>query len=129
MPLDPLHAEIAGIALHLAGTGRAALAGGGAMVGAVLHPDELAADKTLALFGRASARDLVDVDALLTRYGRDRLLELAAEKDPGFSPSVFADALAAAAARPAAAFSELGLSDAQAARLRERAEVWRGAID
>ena len=33
-------------------------------VGAVLHPDELAADKTLALFGRGSARDLVDVDAL-----------------------------------------------------------------
>jgi len=29
-------------------------------VGAVLHPDELAADKTLALFGRGAARDLVD---------------------------------------------------------------------
>lgn len=29
--------------------------------GPVLHPDEVAADKTLALFGRAAARDLVDV--------------------------------------------------------------------
>ena len=29
-------------------------------VGAVLHPDELAADKTLALFGRGAARDLVE---------------------------------------------------------------------
>lgn len=32
--------------------------------GKVLHPDEVAADKTLALFGRAAARDLVDVAAL-----------------------------------------------------------------
>lgn len=32
-------------------------------VGQVLHPDELAADKMLALFGRAAARDLVDVSA------------------------------------------------------------------
>ena len=32
--------------------------------GRVLHPDEVAADKTLALFGRAAARDLVDVAAL-----------------------------------------------------------------
>jgi hypothetical protein len=34
----------------------------------VLHPDELAADKTLALLGRAAARDLVDVAALSKRY-------------------------------------------------------------
>jgi hypothetical protein len=31
------------------------------------HPDEVAADKTLALFGRAAARDLVDVAALSER--------------------------------------------------------------
>jgi len=62
-------------------------------VGAVLHPDELAADKTLALFGRGAARDLVDVDALAGRFGHARLLELAAAKDPGFDAAVFADAL------------------------------------
>ncbi len=53
-------------------------------VGAVLHLDELAADKTSALFGRAEARDLVDVNALAGRYSRERLLELAVTKDPGF---------------------------------------------
>ena len=36
--------------------------------GRVLHPDEVAADKTLALFGRAAARDHVDVAALTARY-------------------------------------------------------------
>ena len=53
--------------------------------GRVLHPDEVAAaDKTLALFGRAAARDLVDVAALSERYPLERLCELAAEKDAGF---------------------------------------------
>lgn len=33
-------------------------------IGHILHPDEVAADKVLALFGRAAARDLVDVIAL-----------------------------------------------------------------
>jgi hypothetical protein len=59
--------------------------------GRVLHPDEVAADKTLALFGRAAARDLVDVAALSGRYTLEQLCELAAEKAPGstaeFSPT------------------------------------------
>jgi len=87
-------------------------------VGAVLHPDELAADKTLALFGRGAARDLVDVDALAGRFGRARLLELAAAKDPGFDAAVFADALGYAAARPAQAFAELGVDEQGAAGCR-----------
>jgi hypothetical protein len=66
--------------------------------GRVLHPEDVAADKTLALFGRAAARFLVDVAALSERYTLEQLCELAAEKDPGFDRSVFADALAAAAA-------------------------------
>jgi hypothetical protein len=75
----------------------------------VLHPDEVAADKTLALFGRAAARDLVDVAALSERYTLQQPCELAAEKDAGFDRRVLADALAAAAAHPDAAFAELGL--------------------
>src|SRR5512133_539440 len=45
--------------------------------GRVLYPDETVADKTLALFGRAAARDLVDVAALSERYTLERLCELA----------------------------------------------------
>jgi hypothetical protein len=40
----------------------------------VLHPDEVAADKTLALFGRAAARDLVDVAALYVAHPSDELV-------------------------------------------------------
>src|SRR4051794_12046229 len=73
-------------------------------VGPVLHPDELAADKVLALFGRAAARDLVDVRALGKRYDQEEMLALAAEKDPGFDRAVFAQALLAATDRADAAF-------------------------
>ncbi|MGH3928061.1 MAG: nucleotidyl transferase AbiEii/AbiGii toxin family protein [Pseudonocardiaceae bacterium] len=43
-------------------------------IGPVLHPDDLAADKVLALWDRARPRDYFDVNALLKRYGPDRLL-------------------------------------------------------
>ena len=52
-----------------------------------LSGEELAVDKVLAVFGRAEARDFVDLMALEPRYGLDRLCELAAEKDLGFTPA------------------------------------------
>lgn len=93
--------------------------------GHVLHLDEVAADKTLALFGRAAARDLVDVHALSRRYTLDQLCALAAEKDAGFSHPVLADALNAAAAHSDAAFTELGLQRETVASLRNWANNWR----
>ena len=96
--------------------------------GRVLHPDEVAADKTLALFGRAAARDLVDVAALLGRYTLEQLCGLAAEKDAGFDHRVFADALAAAAAHSDAAFAELGLGPATVASLRASTAGWRAQL-
>jgi hypothetical protein len=51
---------------------------------------ELAVDKVLAVFGRAEARDFVDLMAIEERYGLERLFELAAEKDRGFTPELFA---------------------------------------
>lgn len=59
----------------------------------MLTGEELAADKLLALFGRAEARDFVDLLAVEPRYGLDRLCGLAAEKDLGFTPAVFAEML------------------------------------
>jgi len=96
--------------------------------GRVLHPDEVAADKTLALFGRAAARDLVDVAALLDRYSLQQLCALAEEKDAGFNPRVLADAMNAAAAHPNHAFAELGLSDEATSRLRTKAQGWRADL-
>ncbi len=96
--------------------------------GRVLDAEEVAADKTLALFGRAAARDLVDVAALTRRYPLHRLCQLAVEKDPGFDPRVLADAFRAAADQPDAAFAELGLSSDATRHLKARAQQWRTAL-
>jgi hypothetical protein len=62
---------------------------------ALLSLEELAADKVLALFGRAAARDYQDVAALRRHFSWTVLLELASEKDAGFSVERFLDAIAA----------------------------------
>jgi hypothetical protein len=62
-------------------------------LGPTLSRDELAADKLLALFDRAQARDFVDVAALVERFGLGWLCELASEKDSGFSTSMLVDML------------------------------------
>jgi len=96
--------------------------------GRVLHPEEVAADKVLALFGRAAARDLVDVAALADRYPLQQLCALAEEKDAGFDPRLLAVAMSAAAEHPNDAFAELGLSEEATKRLRSKAHEWRAAL-
>ncbi|BAS26717.1 nucleotidyl transferase AbiEii/AbiGii toxin family protein [Limnochorda pilosa] len=59
-------------------------------IGRVLQVEELAADKLLALFGRAEARDFVDVYVLAARFGIDAMMSWARQKDPGFDPHVLA---------------------------------------
>lgn len=54
---------------------------------------DLAADKTLALFGRATTRDFVDVYLLLQRYELSQLMAWGRAKDPGFSVPWFIRAL------------------------------------
>ncbi|MHB1533159.1 MAG: nucleotidyl transferase AbiEii/AbiGii toxin family protein [Acidimicrobiales bacterium] len=58
-----------------------------------LAVEELAVDKVLAIFGRAEARDFIDLQALEPRYGLARLFQLAAEKDRGFRSEVFREML------------------------------------
>jgi hypothetical protein len=58
-----------------------------------LTGEELAVDKVLAIFGRAEARDFIDLAAVEPKYGFERLCERAAEKDRGFSPHVFGEML------------------------------------
>ena len=52
--------------------------------GPVLAEAELAADKVLALAGRAEERDFIDFEGLVRRFDIDELCELAASKDLGF---------------------------------------------
>ena len=76
----------------------------------------------LAVFGRAEARDFVDLAAVEERYGLDHLFELAADKDRGFTPEVFAGM--------AGRFSrlrqdEFDLDDNEYRQLAERVNAWR----
>jgi hypothetical protein len=55
----------------------------------VLSTKELAVDKVLAVFGRAAARDFVDLAALTQYFEIEELFTLAKEKDRGFTVSAF----------------------------------------
>jgi len=98
-------------------------------VGPVLHPDDLAADKTLALWSRARPRDFFDVAALLDRYGAAQLLELAAAKDPGFSVGTFRDALRAMRRLGPADWAEDGIDTDTAQRLQTTFSAWCEQLD
>jgi hypothetical protein len=99
-------------------------------VGPVLHADDAVANKVCALFGRAEVRDYIDVDAILAsgRYAEDRLLELAADHDPGFDQSRFAEALAAIDRLPDSLFQIYGLNQQDTSALRERMRAWARRI-
>lgn len=88
----------------------------------LLSAEELAVDKVLAVFGRAEARDFADLMAVEPRYGLDRLCQLAAEKDRGFLPSVFAEMLGQFARLRR---EEFELDDARYEQLRSTVERWR----
>ena len=62
-------------------------------LGLLLSVEELAVDKVLAVFGRAEARDFVDLAALEPRFGLEHLCELAVAKDAGFDRQVFYEML------------------------------------
>ncbi len=94
-------------------------------IGLVLHPDDLAADKVLALWSRARPRDFVDVAALARRFGTQRLMSLAAEKDSGFTPETYLDALGAMGRLSSTDWAGDGVSPEVAADTRELFTRWR----
>ena len=61
---------------------------------------DLKVDKLLAYYGRAEPRDAVDLYFILRQASLDALLDLAAQKDPGFDLYWFAVALGRAAEFP-----------------------------
>lgn len=98
-------------------------------LGPVLHPDDLAADKMLALWGRARPRDFFDVAALVDHYGHERLLELAEAKDGGFTRERFIDALRAIARLSNADWAEDGINSADAQRLHTIFDAWSNQLE
>jgi hypothetical protein len=97
-------------------------------VGPVLHPDDLAADKVLALWGRARPRDFYDVHALMRHYSRGALLQLAAAKDAGFTIETFLDALNAIKRLTNADWAEDGIRVDAVPQLTSLFAEWRAAL-
>jgi hypothetical protein len=95
-------------------------------LGPTLSSRDLAARKTLALFGRAEGRDFTDVYALAQRYGRDRLLDWAAEDDPGFDRQIFAGMLATI---DRLADDDLPVDTSEAAAVRAYIHGWAAELD
>lgn len=92
---------------------------------ALVSLEELAADKILALFGRAAARDYQDVAALRRHFSWTVLFELAREKDSGFSLERFLEAVAAFDRLDA---DEFDTSRAGYERLRAEVAAWPSEI-
>jgi hypothetical protein len=99
-------------------------------VGPVLHPDDAVGNKMAALYGRAVARDFMDIDAVLAshRYTKDDLLRLAQEADGGFSLKMFAQALGALDQISDEAFRPYGPTDEEVSAMRERFAAWRDEL-
>lgn len=101
-------------------------------IGPVLHPDDAVANKMSALYGRAFARDFIDIDAALQsgRYTREALLRLAQRADHGFDRRIFADALGQAALLDSDDFAQYGVTGEVLNDLRGRFAEWRrGLVD
>ena len=99
-------------------------------IGPVLHPDDAVANKMCALFGRALARDFIDVDAAAEsgRYSHEDLLWLAHRADNGFEPRMFADALGAIEELSTTDFAEYGVTGRALDDLRARFAEWRDKL-
>lgn len=101
-------------------------------IGPVLHPDDAVANKMSALYGRAYARDFIDIDATLQsgRYTQETLLTLAQRADRGFDRRIFADALGQADLLDPDDFAQYGITDQTLNDLRGRFAAWRrGLLD
>jgi hypothetical protein len=99
---------------------------GDTSLGPTLSARDLAARKTLAPFGRAEARDFADVYALARRFGRDRLIEWAAQDDAGFDRQIFARMLATI---DRLAELELPVNAREAVAVRAYIHGWAAELD
>lgn len=99
-------------------------------IGPVLHPDDAVANKIMALYERALARDFIDIDAVLRsgRYDEAALLRLAERSDITFDRAVFADALAVVEQLDDDDFAQYGVVGAQLNELRQRFAQWRARL-
>jgi hypothetical protein len=93
--------------------------------GPTLAVEELAANKVLALFDRAEARDFLDLVELTHHFELQSLLDLASRKDTGFDTVGFLEALSSFGRFTSADF---GVDQAEHDQLRARVAKWRSDL-
>ena len=99
-------------------------------LGPVLHPDDAVANKMNALYGRALARDFIDVDAAVRsgRYDHEALLRLAERADNGFDRRRFAEAIGQVQILDSEDFAEYDITGQQLDGLRMRFGAWQAEL-
>jgi len=99
-------------------------------IGPVLDLEDVVGGKVCALASRVEPRDYADVAAALERYSPAQLIGFARRLDPGLTSQDFADAGLRLDQMDDRAFAEVGLSQRDVTRLRERLAAWpRSARD
>ncbi len=84
------------------------------------------ATKVATVFSRGEARDYLDLAGILAsgRYARDQLMAMAADVDPGFTPRLFAEALAGVDRFPDEEFASYGVDPDQITAVRQTMRSW-----
>jgi len=95
-------------------------------VGPTFDPAELAGRKLLALFGRAEARDFVDVYWLAQRFGTQEMIKQAERVDAGLDLAVLSEMIATL---HRFARDELPIKASERADLMSFFDEWRRQLD
>jgi hypothetical protein len=99
-------------------------------IGPVLAETDAVATKVATVFSRGEARDYLDLAGILAtgRYTRDQLMAMAAGVDPGFTPRLFADALAGVDRFPNQEFASYGVDSDHIAAVRQTMRSWSAEL-
>ncbi len=95
-------------------------------IGPVLAETDAVATKVATVFSRGEARDYLDLAGILAsgRYSHDQLMAMAAEVDPGFTPRVFAEALAGVDRFPDQEFASYGVDAESISAVKQTMRSW-----
>lgn len=99
-------------------------------VGPVLSAEDAVMSKFLTVFGRAEARDFLDVDAFRTsgRFTDLQLLRAAADRDPGFNLPIFIEQLGLAQGITIGQVRRYGTTPQQLDALKGRFARWASEL-
>jgi hypothetical protein len=96
----------------------------------VLAETDAVATKVATVFSRGEARDYLDLAGILAsgRYTREQLMAMAADVDPGFTPRLFAEALAGVDRFPDLEFDSYGVDTGHITAVRQTMRSWSAEL-